>query len=869
MIRHIQGLLTLLLLIAICGCSGGASTDGDPLATDSIKVEASVTSVSAGQESVITATVVRLNGFPATDRSVAFTFHTNNTGGTLRVVNEKVDGQSKAVAVYTAGSNSPFTAVADTIQASLSNDAAAVVVITRSRISSPVSFTISSLEAKPATLAANQTSIITATVTDTDNKPVSGKAVSFSIPVRNSGSPTLTAYNGVSDSNGIVTTIYSPGTASPANQVDDAVQASLADGSSRAVVITRTGQSVTPLSISLAAPDPPSVNAGGVSVITATLTGDNIAGVIVTFSLPLNNSGATLSSSTATTDGLGKAVVIYQAGANSPTVTVQDVVRAAVGSASDAKSITRTGQAVAPPLSISLAAPDPTSVNAGGVSVITATLTGDNKAGVTVTFSLPINNSGATLSSSTAITDGLGKAVVIYQAGANSPTIDVQDVVRAAVGSASDAKSITRTGQAVAPPLSISLAAPDPTSVNAGGVSVITATLTGENKAGVTVTFSLPINNSGATLSSSTAITDGLGKAVVIYKAGANSPTFDVQDVVRAAVGSASDAKSITRTGQSVPPVTPLSISLAAPDPASVNVGGVSVITATLTGDNKVGVTVTFSLPINNSGATLSSSTAITDGAGKAVVIYKAGASSPTISVQDVVRAAVGSASDAKTITRTGVSVTPLSISLAAPDPTSVNAGGMSVITATLTGDNKAGVAVTFSLPVNTSGATLSPSTAITDGSGKAVVIYQAGALSPTIDVQDVVRASVGTASDAKAITRKASMPTSYAVTLSADHTDFLSTAGVGWTGQTVGSVLTATVSDSSGQAVTGMTVTFSIVSGGGTFASGTAVTGADGKAVTAYSKIVTETAGTTFYVFLKATLPDGTAAILSLRIDA
>ena len=187
MVRHIQGFLTLLLLIAICGCSGGASTDGDPLATDSIKVEASVSSVSAGQESVITATVVRINGFPATDRSVAFTFLTNNTGGTLKVVNEKVDGQSKAVAVYTAGSNSPYAAVADTIQASLSNEAAAVVVITRSGISSPVSFTISSLQAEPATLAANQSSVITATVTDTENKPISGKTVSFSIPVQEFG----------------------------------------------------------------------------------------------------------------------------------------------------------------------------------------------------------------------------------------------------------------------------------------------------------------------------------------------------------------------------------------------------------------------------------------------------------------------------------------------------------------------------------------------------------------------------------------------------------------------------------------------------------------------------------------------------------
>ena len=210
--------------------------------------------------------------------------------------------------------------------------------------------------------------------------------------------------------------------------------------------------------------------------------------------------------------------------------------------------------------------------------------------------------------------------------------------------------------------------------MNAGGVSIITATLKGDNIAGVIVTFSLPVNNSGATLSSSTAMTDGLGKAVVIYKAGANSPTIDVQDVVRAAVGSASDAKTITRTGETVIPVTPLSISLAAPDPTSVNAGGASVITATLSGDNKAGVTVTFSLPVNNSGATLSSSTAITDGSGKAVVIYRAGALSPTIDVQDAVRASVGTASDAKTITRKATITTPLTLT-ADPSDVTVKSG--------------------------------------------------------------------------------------------------------------------------------------------------------------------------------------------------
>jgi hypothetical protein len=62
-----------------------------------------------------------------------------------------------------------------------------------------------------------------------------------------------------------------------------------------------------------------------------------------------------------------------------------------------------------------------------------------------VTFTLSVNNSGATLSASSAVTDGSGKAQVTYQAGSNSPTIDVQDVVRAAAGSIASLVAITRT----------------------------------------------------------------------------------------------------------------------------------------------------------------------------------------------------------------------------------------------------------------------------------------------------------------------------------------------------------------------------------------------------------------------------------------
>jgi adhesin/invasin len=298
MSRYLHGFLILLLLLAFFGCGGGeGSTSGDPLGTDSIKVEASVTSLGAGDDSVITATVERLNKQPATDRLVSFRIITNNSGGTFRVVNDKVSGQGKAVAIYTAGTKDPDKYAEDTIQASITNGASAAVTIARSKVrTKPYT---AQLTALPPTVTANQSSVITAVVKEatidqvtgtTIDIPVSGVTVFFSIPARNTGWPALSTYSGVSDGNGVVTTVYSPGNASPTDTVNDTVQASLADGSSRAVVITRTGATPKPSTSTLTiTADPASVtvpNGGGTfnTVLTAMVKDQNgypISGVTV------------------------------------------------------------------------------------------------------------------------------------------------------------------------------------------------------------------------------------------------------------------------------------------------------------------------------------------------------------------------------------------------------------------------------------------------------------------------------------------------------------------------------------------------------------------------------------------------------------
>lgn len=183
------------------------------------------------------------------------------------------------------------------------------------------------------------------------------------------------------------------------------------------------------------------------------------------------------------------------------------------------------------------------------------------------------------------------------------------------------------------------------------GSTVITATVI--RAVGVTgpafgenVAFTLRTTANGGSLSPPTRKTDNMGEAKTVYTAGNNY----YSDTIQATLDNGTSDFIII--GKTAPP-TPLSITVVA-SPASVSAGNVSKVTATVTGDDNVGVTVTFTMPVNNSGANLSASSAVTDGSGKAVVTYTAGANSPTLSVSDTVQASVSSVSDTVVITRTG-----------------------------------------------------------------------------------------------------------------------------------------------------------------------------------------------------------------------
>jgi hypothetical protein len=754
--------------VVITRSAGTAPTDL------SVSVAAAPTSVSAGQTSIITATVT---GDDKAGASVTFTLPVNASGASfinasgssVASIMVTASGSGIATAIYRAGSNSSFAAVYDTVRATLANGVSNAVVITRSG-GTDLSVSVA---ADPTSVSAGQTSIITATVTGDDKV---GAAVIFTLPVNDSGACFINAANvcvaGVvvnANASGIAVAIYRGGSTSPNVNVYDTVRATLANGFSNAVVITRNAG--TDLSVSVDAA-PTSVSAGQTSIITATVTGDNKAGAAVTFTLPVNASGASfinasgsgVDSIMVTASGSGIATAIYRAGSNSSFTAVYDTVRGALANgSSNSVVITRNAWT---DMSVSVAAA-PTSVSAGQASIITATVTGDDKAGAAVTFTLPVNQSGASfinaagvyVSSVSVNTDPSGNAVAIYLSGNNNSLADVYDTVRGALANgSSSAVQIKRSAGTVPPPptaLSVLVAAA-PTSVSDGQTSIITATVTGDQKSGAAVTFTLPanfsgasfINAGGASVASITVTASGSGIATAIYRAGSLSPGAAVQDTVQAVLTNGANAAVILTRTASMPSTYTVAI---AASPASVTAGQVSIITATVTSTSgsAAGVSVIFTLPVDNSNSTLKTDsvtgktvTAMTDGTGKAVVVYQPGTTSPTLSVQDTVQAAVGSATSAVAITRVGSATSAFRITVKAEPATLSTPTSNSVVTANVLnnlGTAVSGVPVTFTSS-GSAGSVPAGSTAITDGSGNAVVIYTgAGAAKAT----GVVTASI------------------------------------------------------------------------------------------------------------------------------
>jgi hypothetical protein len=816
--RNLSILISFALVVFISACGGSVDDGAEEVAKGgSISLSATSSTVSAGQSSIITATVLDGAGGIARDKTVTFSIISNKSGGTITALNNgKTDANGQAIATYTAGSANPSSEVEDSIQASVSG-ATNVIIVTRTS-SSSTAYRLA-LTADSTAVTAGTTTIVKATVTDGAGKAVSGQAVTFSLLENKSGATLTTLSLGVTDSSGQALAIYKAGSVSPTLTVQDTIQASVT-GATGVIIINRTpgSASASELRIGLGA-DLTSLTAGDTTIVTATVSSGSApaVGQTVSFTFLSNNSGATLNVlNGGRTDASGQAIAMYRAGANSPSTSVQDTIQASVTGAVAALIITRTpGGGTAGGMILSLKA-DSTSVEGGKTTILTAKVT-DSKSspvqGEAVVFGFAPggNQSGAAITVLSGTTDAAGEATALYAAGTLTGAT-VQDIVQARITGSTKALIITKSGTAsgvTAASLDISAS---PTSIKTDGTSSSTITVHALNSlnaeiSGVVVT----LGASTGILSAPTVITPGnvtftCGSnkanrtATITATAGAATANPLPIQITGSTVTIAAGSSSISTTGSTTLTVT-------------VKDAGSNVVPGAAVSLSQSGAgTVTFGSGTGTTNASGIFSTTVAGNTNGAVTITATALGATASTAITVTDAATVFYIDQQRICTTASCA--FSIVTDNPNPTAmqlpqtleirVNAPApiANVVFATTMG--------TFDNPSTVPTETLSVITVPVDGSNKATVLLtttQAGIA--TINVYDAANSATN-----DSLTVAMTSATAHSITIQA--TPVVVPKSVGTT--TGSSTLIAMVRDSGGFPVGNAPVLFSIVNptGGG-----------------------------------------------------
>jgi hypothetical protein len=236
--------------------------------------------------------------------------------------------------------------------------------------------------------------------------------------------------------------------------------------------------------------------------------------------------------------------------------------------------------------------------------------------------------------------------------------------------------------------------------------------------------------SSGGTTSSRTA-------ADRVTRATSVTATTDANGIAQATLTSSTQIETAHVTAQAMGFSTALSVNFISGTPAqvkleafpkTVGVSSTSTVRATVTtaaGAFVEGVTVTFALPVNSSGARLASASGITNGLGQASVVYTAG----TVIGTDTVRASVpGDIVGSVAVSVQSTTVNASSLDLLVSSPQMDSDGSEQVTLTALARDSNnnfvSGVRVTFAANSDVgSGGGIQVTNGTTDASGKATAL--------------------------------------------------------------------------------------------------------------------------------------------------
>lgn len=322
-LKSVTQLLTLVFYLSFAWLLYGCGTAGDETTTTGgrqISLSGSPTSLAAGQNSILTATVTDGSGKVVSGQTVVFSFILNPSGATLATLNGgNTDASGKAISLYTAGAAIPASSVQDAVQASVAGATGAIIITRTAGGGGGGTGVLMTVTATPTSLVAGAISVIVAQVNNADGTAAAGQAVTFDFVANNSGAPALTVVNATTDASGKAIATYTAGSNSSGLSIQDAVSASVT-GSAGAAIITRLPATGTGNRISLTfTPATTSAAPLGTTtsncIVQAKVVRDDgvtpVAGETVTFSI--FTGGGTIAPLTITTNNSGIANAIFTA----------------------------------------------------------------------------------------------------------------------------------------------------------------------------------------------------------------------------------------------------------------------------------------------------------------------------------------------------------------------------------------------------------------------------------------------------------------------------------------------------------------------------------------------------------------------------
>jgi hypothetical protein len=664
---------------------------------------------------------------------------------------------------------------------------------------------------------------LTATVRDQFGNPVPGVTVTFGAPA-SGASAAFTTATATTDASGQVTTGVTANTSAGSYTITAATPAVAPSAN---FSLTNTPDAPATISTTLGGGQIATVNTAFATTLTATVQdqyGNPVPDVTVTFGVPRSGPGATITGPVSTTTNAS--------GQASTTVSANTVAGGYIVTASTA--------GITPPASFSLTnnpgiAASITATAGGGQSTtVHTTFTGDLLVtvrdaygnvvpGASISFSTPGNGAGGVLGGGlTATTDSNGqvsKSITANTSAGNYTVTASTPGVIATVGF-----SLTNTPD-VAASITATAGSGQSATVHTAFTSSLLATVRDQYGNAVpraSVTFSDPITGASVSfpgaVTTTVAITDASGQVSTPVTANNTAGTYT-------ASASTTGVTTMASFGLSNNPDAVYRITATAGGGQSTTVhtafAGSLVATVTDQYGNPVpGVSVTFSAPASGASATITGVvTATTSSSGQVSTTVSANTMAGSYTVTATTAGVTQSASFA--LANSPDVAATISSTVGSPQTTTVHTAFASALTVTVRdqyGNAVPGVSVTFTAP--TTGAS------VTYPGAMSGTTNASGQFSITVSANTIAGSYTVWAAAAGAAT-----PTSFALTNTPDvPASLTATSGNGQTTtvfSAFSSSLTATVRDQYGNAVSGVSVTFTAPTSGasGTFSGGVTTT--------------------------------------------